>query len=56
MSYVTANFLHTGWLHLIGNMWLLWLAGAILEDTWAASSIPSSIWRPGRRRCNFMPG
>lgn len=34
MNYVTANFLHAGWLHLIGNMWFLWLAGAILEDTW----------------------
>lgn len=34
VSYVTANFLHGGWLHLIGNMWFLWLAGAILEDTW----------------------
>jgi tetratricopeptide (TPR) repeat protein len=31
ISYVTANFLHAGWLHLIGNMWLLWLAGAILK-------------------------
>src|SRR5690348_11971383 len=34
ISYLTANFLHGGWLHLIGNMWFLWLAGAILEDTW----------------------
>ena len=34
ISYVTANFLHGGWLHLIGNMWFLWLAGFVLEDTW----------------------
>ena len=34
ITYVTANFLHGGWLHLIGNMWFLWLAGFILEDTW----------------------
>jgi membrane associated rhomboid family serine protease len=34
VTYITANFLHTGWLHLIGNMWFLWLAGFILEDTW----------------------
>lgn len=34
ISYITANFLHAGWLHLIGNMWFLWLVGAILEDTW----------------------
>jgi membrane associated rhomboid family serine protease len=33
-SYITASFLHGGWLHLIGNMWFLWLAGFVLEDTW----------------------
>jgi membrane associated rhomboid family serine protease len=40
ISYVTANFLHGGWLHLIGNMWFLWLAGAILEDTWGRIIFP----------------
>ena len=34
LSYLTANFLHGGWIHLIGNMWFLWLAGFVLEDTW----------------------
>ena len=34
ITYITANFLHGGWLHLIGNMWFLWLAGFILEDVW----------------------
>jgi len=34
ISYLTANFLHGGWLHLIFNMWFLWLAGGVLEDTW----------------------
>jgi membrane associated rhomboid family serine protease len=34
ISYITANFLHGGWIHLIGNMWFLWLAGFILEDNW----------------------
>jgi membrane associated rhomboid family serine protease len=34
VSYVTANFLHGGWMHLIGNMWFLWLAGFVLEDFW----------------------
>lgn len=33
-SYITASFLHGGWLHLIGNMWFLWLAGIVLEDAW----------------------
>jgi len=40
LSYVTANFLHAGWIHLIGNMWFLWLAGFILEDTWGRLIYP----------------
>src|ERR1700736_1286058 len=40
MSYLTANFLHGGWLHLIGNMWFLWLGGGILEDTWGRIIYP----------------
>ncbi len=41
VSYLTANFLHGGWLHLIGNMWFLWLAGFILEDTWGRLIFPA---------------
>jgi membrane associated rhomboid family serine protease len=37
ISYLTANFLHGSWLHLIGNMWFLWLAGFVLEDVWGRS-------------------
>jgi membrane associated rhomboid family serine protease len=40
-SLVTANFLHGGWMHLIGNMWFLWLAGAVLEDTWGRIIYPA---------------
>jgi membrane associated rhomboid family serine protease len=40
ISYVTANFLHGGWLHLLGNMWFLWLAGFILEDNWGRVIYP----------------
>ena len=40
ISYLTANFLHSGWIHLIGNMWFLWLAGFILEDTWGRVIYP----------------
>lgn len=35
MSYltlVTHIFLHGGWLHLIGNMWTLWIFGDNVED------------------------
>lgn len=41
LSMLTASFLHGGWLHIIGNMWFLWLAGAILEDTWGRLIYPS---------------
>ena len=40
VSYVTANFLHWGWLHIIFNMWFLWLAGTILEDAWGRIVYP----------------
>jgi membrane associated rhomboid family serine protease len=41
MTMLTATFLHGGWLHLIGNMWFLWLAGAVLEDTWGRLIYPA---------------
>ena len=34
IAYLSSTFLHGGWLHLIGNMWFLWLAGFVLEDVW----------------------
>ncbi|MCL4524291.1 MAG: rhomboid family intramembrane serine protease [Acidobacteria bacterium] len=40
VSYVTANFLHGGWLHIIFNMWFLWLAGSVLEDVWGRLIYP----------------
>jgi len=30
---ITAMFLHGGWLHLIGNMWFMWLFGNNVEDS-----------------------
>ncbi|HEX4170265.1 MAG TPA: rhomboid family intramembrane serine protease [Bryobacteraceae bacterium] len=32
-AFVTSMFLHGGWLHLIGNMWFLWVFGSHIEDT-----------------------
>ena len=32
LSLVTCMFLHGGWLHLIGNMWFLWVFGNNVED------------------------
>lgn len=31
-SLFTSMFLHGGWLHLIGNMWFLWVFGRNVED------------------------
>jgi membrane associated rhomboid family serine protease len=40
LTYITANFLHGGWLHIIFNMWFLWLAGTCLEDAWGRVIYP----------------
>jgi membrane associated rhomboid family serine protease len=31
-AFITSMFLHGGWLHLIGNMWFLWVFGSHIED------------------------
>ncbi len=31
-ALLTSMFLHGGWLHLIGNMWFLWIYGDNIED------------------------
>jgi membrane associated rhomboid family serine protease len=30
--FLTHMFLHAGWLHIIGNMWVLWIFGDNVED------------------------
>src|SRR5437867_8155041 len=32
LPFFTSMFLHGGWLHLIGNMWYLWIFGDNVED------------------------
>jgi membrane associated rhomboid family serine protease len=32
IPFLTSMFLHGGWLHLIGNMWVLWIFGDNVED------------------------
>lgn len=32
LPFFTSMFLHAGWLHIIGNMWFLWLFGGNVED------------------------
>jgi len=29
----TSMFLHGGWMHILGNMWFLWVFGGAVEDT-----------------------
>jgi len=33
-TFVTHMFMHGGWLHLIGNLLILYLAGPFIEDKW----------------------
>lgn len=32
LDLVTSTFLHGGWMHIIGNMWFLWIYGDNVED------------------------
>jgi len=32
LTLLTSTFLHGGWLHLLGNMWYLWIFGDNIED------------------------
>jgi membrane associated rhomboid family serine protease len=32
LTFFTSMFLHGGWLHLLGNMWYLWIFGDNVED------------------------
>ena len=33
MTIVTSMFMHGGWMHLLGNMWFLWVFGNNIEDS-----------------------
>src|SRR5688500_3752337 len=32
VPFFSSMFLHGGWIHLIGNMWILWIFGDNVED------------------------
>ncbi len=40
MPLVTHMFLHSGWLHLIANMWTLWIFGDNVEDVMGPVRFP----------------
>jgi len=33
LNILTSMFMHGGWMHLLGNMWFLWLFGNNIEDS-----------------------
>jgi membrane associated rhomboid family serine protease len=37
--FLTHQFLHGGWLHIIGNMWTLWIFGDNVEDSNGVAAI-----------------
>lgn len=37
LSFLTCMFLHGGWLHIISNMWALWIFGDNVEDRMGTS-------------------
>jgi hypothetical protein len=58
---ITSMFLHGSWMHLLGNMWFLWLFGDNVEDAMGRPGSSSSppAWLPlaqcpqSARRCRW---
>jgi membrane associated rhomboid family serine protease len=53
LTVLTSMFLHGGWMHLIGNMWFLWVFGNNIEDSMDMGGLSCSIccaacWRRPR--------
>jgi len=44
LPFLTNTFMHGGWLHLIVNMWTLWLFGPTVETGSAMDAISPSTW------------
>lgn len=53
IAYLTSTFLHADWWHVIGNMWFLWLAGFVLEDTWGRPLYLLVYLAAGAMACQF---
>ena len=54
LPFVSNMFLHGGWLHLILNMWTLWLFGPAVEDRLGSGPLPRLL-RLLRRLCLATP-
>ena len=51
-NVVTSMFLHGSWMHLLGNMWFLWLFGNNIEDSDDAAALLGvlpTLWAHGGR-------
>ena len=54
-TFTSTMFLHGGWMHLIGNMWYLWIFGDNVEDRLGSCALPRVLprtcaaagWPPG---------
>jgi len=53
IAYLTSTFLHGGWWHVLGNLWFLWLAGFVLEDTWGRPLYLFVYLTAGAVACQF---
>jgi len=45
--FLTSMFLHGGWMHIIGNMWTLWIFGDNVEDRMGSIRFLFFIFRAG---------
>ena len=43
LSFGTYMFLHGGWMHLVANMWTLWIFGDNVENIIALATAPVSM-------------
>jgi len=57
--FLTSMFLHGGWLHIIGNMWALWIFGDNVEDRmgpFALRDVLRALWNRRRHHaCTDQP-
>ena len=61
---ITSMFLHGSWMHLLGNMWFLWLFGNNIEDSmthgrfiafYLLSGIAAALLQVGADRASIVP-
>ncbi len=53
-ALLTSMFLHGSWMHLIGNMWFMWIFGNNIEDSIPARSTAVAGGEPLQLR--YWPG